>query len=78
MSETAIITPDKPIVGLKREIGLLSASNFLINVIIGKLITTVVICYVKLSDIFPSGAVKVYNTIVRELTRYLVISKMET
>lgn len=51
MSETAIITPDKPIVGLKREIGLLSASNFLINVIIGKLITTVVICYVKLSEL---------------------------
>lgn len=43
MSEKQDKTTEKTIVGLKREIGLLSAVNFLINVIIGKLINTVVV-----------------------------------
>lgn len=43
MSEKKDKTAEKTIVGLKREIGLLSAVNFLINVIIGKLTNTVVV-----------------------------------
>lgn len=43
MSEKQDKTAEKTIVGLKREIGLLSAVNFLINVIIGKLINIVVV-----------------------------------
>lgn len=43
MSEKQDKTTEKNIIGLKREIGLLSAVNFLINVIIGKLINTVVV-----------------------------------
>lgn len=43
MSEKQDKTTEKTIVGLKREIGLLSAVNFLINVIIGKLINTVIV-----------------------------------
>lgn len=44
MSEKKDQTAEKAIVGLKREIGLLSAVNFLINVIIGKLTDTVLSC----------------------------------
>lgn len=43
MSEKKDKRAEKTIVGLKREIGLLSAVNFLINVIIGKLTSTVVV-----------------------------------
>lgn len=43
MSEKKDKTAEKTIFGLKREIGLLSAVNFLINVIIGKLSNTVVV-----------------------------------